>query len=142
VSYSYIVLFTVWTCSPNWVKLSPQMVASFFLAVLLLLVSTEVLQSVQVIGWVVLSFIVTTLVVSVIMVRNKQYFEVRFGSKLFDTKASAEKHSDSQHQSIRGGARSAGAVSVRLQAQHNPPTTAYRSVTNVDESVGSMTVPG
>jgi hypothetical protein len=93
VSFGYVVLFTVFIFSPDWTLLTPQMVASFSMCVVLLLSETGLINTLDGLAGVVGGFALFAIVVGLLMTYPfARYFSstaglVSHGSVVFHSSA-------------------------------------------------------
>ena len=93
VSFSFVILFGSFALTEDWVLLTPQMVCSFFVCTVLLLVETGLVTSMDVLGAIVGGFAVASIVISLAMAYPlKGYFYSNPG--LVTNSHSHNNHSD------------------------------------------------
>jgi hypothetical protein len=99
VSFSFVILFVSFALSPDWNLLTPQMVCTFFICTVLLLIETGLVNTTEVLGAIVGSFALASIVLSFLMMYPFQkYFNTNSG---LVTNSHSHQNSDNRPHSKR-----------------------------------------
>ena len=82
-SYGFVVLFGIWIVTPHIVKVKPQMIVTFWLALLLLLIETGLVTSSIELAAILGGVVVLSLVISFIFLKYRNEIVQRFGDSEF-----------------------------------------------------------
>jgi hypothetical protein len=131
VSFSFVILFVSFALSPDWNLLTPQMVCTFFICTVLLLIETGLVNNIEVLGAVVGGFALASIVLTLLMLYPlRDYFTTNPG---LVTNSHSHQNSDHRPRSKIQDLTNSGQIS-----KHNNQPRASSNGTQVESTADGL----